>query len=1501
MSFGGSVKLTGESEYRKAIQNCISSLQGMSTALKNETTSFNNSDKAIKNSAAAQKQLNETIKTQQAELSKAKSAFASYQVALQNQTTKHNLLNREYKNAVTELERIKKASGENSTEYQKQAQVVDKLEKELVESTQAMNESKSAMSTLKSEINNSNKTINNAEKALNDLGNEAEDSGKQAEKGSDGFTVMKGVLANLASKAITSAISGLKKLGSAAVSVGKQAVQNYAEYEQLVGGVETLFKESSGKVQEYASKAYKTAGISANQYMEQATSFSASLLQGLGGDTEKAAQLADLAITDMADNANKMGTSIDMIQNAYQGFAKQNYTMLDNLKLGYGGTKSEMARLVKESGILGKAGKDLTAKNLDQKVSFDQIIKAINITQQRMGITGTTSKEAANTIEGSVNSMKASWSNLLTAIANDNADLGKSVDEFVESAVTAGKNLVPRVKQVVEGVKKLINSIVTEVFPKLKKEIPQLAPLIDTFQWFIDNKGLVVNAIGAMVGAFALSKVLNFTKGMSDLVKKIVETATATTVTTTATNLDTAAQVANTTAKTAGATATGLLTKATKLLNAAWKANPIGLIITGVTALIGVFGLLTNKTDEAKKAQEEQSKAIEEGAKKAEEASNAYDELRASQQKQIDAGMTEISHYESLYDELQGIVDQNGKVKKGYEERASFITSTLSNALGIEIKNVDGVIQGYNNLKSTIDQVMEKKKAQILLDSQESLYKQAIEGQTEALKELDKAEQELMTKKEERTNLEAQLIAKQEELENTHGTQAMYRIGAQILQIKEKMKTNDEDTANLEKTYNTQKGLLEKYAYDIGQYETNMALAHEGKYDEMSKVNWEYVKDYQKAGDAEKAQLQDQIKNTENNLKILKGLKEKSGSDIYNQQIKDGEKQLKQLQSQLKQYTSTTDKELDKTKVVWSDQLDKQLSEITGAKIEFKEDGKGNVQAYIDGVASGETKSKEEMASLVTATIKEITDKKGEADTAGQNLIEGVNSGIKNQNKQSGVFSSIASFGSSILSKLKASLQEHSPSKATKEMGEFLVQGLQIGIDKEAPKVEKAVKSLADKMLNSINSKTSSISSSAKNLISTFDTSISNAIKTSQTKVTNIIDNYFKNLQNENEKQQEKLQKQIDKTSNKTEKKRLEKQLKTLKSQNDEIKTIYNEFGKTAISEFSKALETATTGVTDSLQTKIQNLADTMQNEIDNVNSKISAMKTKLSDYGDLFIKVKDENGEDTLDLTNINEEIKILKKYNTNLTALKGKISDELMNEITQMSVDDAIAYSQALLNMSDKELKAYNDAYTKKLQLANNISKKFYQDKIDEIKANYTDKMKNEFSKAQKEIETIGQQTINGFIKGLKSTDYTKEVKKIANNIIKTMKKQLGIKSPSRVFKQIGEYLLQGLGIGINKEEDGVLKQINQFSKSIVDTLNDGLSENINANVISNIADSIPSEITLNNQTDSLMNDMNKQEDNYNMIEAFKTALSQMKIELDDEVAGEFVERTVTRVVYN
>lgn len=264
------------------------------------------------------------------------------------------------------------------------------------------------------------------------------------------------------------AVSGVAAGATAIGALGTKAVAAYADYEQLVGGVETLFKDSQDQVMDYANNAYKTAGLSANEYMETVTSFSASLLQSLDGDTSAAADKANLAITDMSDNANKMGTDMTSIQNAYQGFAKSNYTMLDNLKLGYGGTQAEMERLLADAEKISGIKYDIS--------SYADIVDAVHVVQTEMGITGTTAEEAASTIQGSFGMMKSAWQNLVTGMADPDQDLGALVGNFTDSVVIAGNNLIPRIQELLPRIVEATTSLIGTVSEQLPAILGTVLP-----------------------------------------------------------------------------------------------------------------------------------------------------------------------------------------------------------------------------------------------------------------------------------------------------------------------------------------------------------------------------------------------------------------------------------------------------------------------------------------------------------------------------------------------------------------------------------------------------------------------------------------------------------------------------------------------------------------------------------------------------------------------------------------------------------------------------------------------------------------------------------------------------------------------------------------------------------------------------------------------------------------------------------------------------------------
>ena len=507
--FGGAVKLTGESEYRKALRNITQSLKEVDSELKLVSSQY---DKTDRSQEALSAQADALSKKYDAQAQKVKVLEANYK-ALSTQAeankSKHAALKAELDAETNKLKQIEAESGKTSTAYQEQAAKVNQLSADYKKSQDAIDGQEAALSKAKTELNNATAAMNTTETTLNslneemkdgaddadDLGREVKDAGDKAqEAGNGGFTVFKGMLADLASNAIQAALSGLRELGSAVIGVGRDAIASYADYEQLVGGIETLFGASGQTLEQYAAsvgstvdevrgeynqltqaqatvmtnaeRAYRTVGMSANEYMENVTSFSAALTSSLGGDTVQAAIAADMALQDIADNANKMGSDIDSITQAYQGFARGQYTLLDNLKLGYGGTQEEMQRLLQDAQAI--SGVEYNIDNLND------VYEAIHVVQTEMGITGTTAREAASTISGSTAMMSASWQNLLTGIADDNADFDMLISNFIDSVMAVADNLLPRIQTTIEGMGLLASSLLEQLVPHLVNMIPPL-------------------------------------------------------------------------------------------------------------------------------------------------------------------------------------------------------------------------------------------------------------------------------------------------------------------------------------------------------------------------------------------------------------------------------------------------------------------------------------------------------------------------------------------------------------------------------------------------------------------------------------------------------------------------------------------------------------------------------------------------------------------------------------------------------------------------------------------------------------------------------------------------------------------------------------------------------------------------------------------------------------------------------------------------------------------
>ena len=429
-NFGLKIGLEGEKEFKKALTEINQSFKVLGSEMKLVESQFSKNDDSADALAARHKVLTEQVEAQRKKVEMLKQALAN----------------------------AAESFGENDRRTQAWQIQLNNAQAALNGMERELSDNEEAMDRLGKEMDDTGDSADDLEEKLDDAGDAADDSeGKFSKLGGTLKTVGVAMGACVAAAA------------AAAVSLGKAVIEAYGEYEQLVGGVDTLFQESSGKLQEYAANAYKTAGMSANDYMSTVTSFSASLIQSLGGDTEAAVKYADMAITDMADNANKMGTDIGLIQNAYQGFAKQNYTMLDNLKLGYGGTKEEMERLLADATAISGIEYDIS--------SYADVVDAIHVIQESMGVAGATAAEAEHTIEGSLNSMKAAVANLVVGFGNADADIEQLCNNVVDAFQDVLTNITPVIENIIAALPTALNALletVGELLPTLLETVVDL-------------------------------------------------------------------------------------------------------------------------------------------------------------------------------------------------------------------------------------------------------------------------------------------------------------------------------------------------------------------------------------------------------------------------------------------------------------------------------------------------------------------------------------------------------------------------------------------------------------------------------------------------------------------------------------------------------------------------------------------------------------------------------------------------------------------------------------------------------------------------------------------------------------------------------------------------------------------------------------------------------------------------------------------------------------------
>ena len=582
-SFGLKLGIEGEKEFKKSLAEINQSFKVLGSEMKLVSSQFDKNDNSVQALSARNTVLNKEIDAQKQKIETLRQALANASESFGETDRRTQSWQIQLNNAEASL---------------------NSMERELGSNNSALEQAKTDIEGTEKSLEKFDGRLYDTAESADDMGVEIKDAGDKADKSKERFSKLGSVL-----KGVGVAMGAVVTAAATAVKLGKEVVNAYADYEQLVGGVDTLFKGSSQKLQSYASNAYKTAGLSANDYMETVTGFSASLIQSLGGDTDKSVKYADMAITDMADNANKMGTDMSLIQNAYQGFAKQNYTMLDNLKLGYGGTKEEMQRLLSNAEKISGIKYDIS--------SYADVVDAIHVMQESMDIAGTTAKEAEGTISGSVNALKSSVTNLVVGFGDANADLGELCENVVTAFQTVLENISPIVENLISALPTVITTLLesagemlptvletlaelfAQVLEGLLQLLPQLIPvavsaLLTITNAIVENLPLLIESATLLVATLV--------QGLADVLPTLIPTAVNAVMTIVQGLLDSLPSILDTGLKLVSALAQGILDALPDLISklpqiimgiVTFLLNSIPQIIqTGIKLLTSLVGAL---------------------------------------------------------------------------------------------------------------------------------------------------------------------------------------------------------------------------------------------------------------------------------------------------------------------------------------------------------------------------------------------------------------------------------------------------------------------------------------------------------------------------------------------------------------------------------------------------------------------------------------------------------------------------------------------------------------------------------------------------------------------------------------------------------------------------------------------------------------------------------------------------------------------------------------------
>lgn len=1477
-------------------------------------------------------QLKSAMQAAQRQVRLASSEFQKASAGLDDWSSSATGLNAKVKQLNSTLEAQKKMVALANEEYEKTVKVYGEGSAEADRAKMKLNGYEAAVAKTEKQLNQYESELEDCKNETGRFADETDDLEDATQRASDGFTVMKGALANLVADGFRMAIDAAKEFAKQTLEVGMNFESAMSQVEAVSGATGDEIDALTEKAKEMGSttKFTATEAAEAFNYMAMAGWKTEDMISGIDGIMNLAAASgADLATTSdivtdaltamgySAEDAGKLAdvmaaassnanTNVEMMGQTFQYAAPivgaLGYNMEDTaVQIGLmanAGIKGEKAGTALRSILtrlsappkecadaMEELGVSLTDSEGNMK-SLDEVMNDLrgafadlDETQQTANAKAIAGQEAMSGLLAIVNAAPADYQKLTKAVKESDGaaqSMADTMNDNVKGQLTLLKSQIEGIQlQIYEkltpalrdGIQKISETLSAVNWDEVGTKLGEITTkAVDLFVTIMDNSEGVVDilqAVGTTLGAaFVVSKVLAFASGIIQLYNTMKALKTATDVATTS----------------------------QLLLNAAQAATPIGLVAAAVAGITAGLIYLASKNKETAKSFEILTEAEEEQIAKIHEMRKAYEDMRATRDESVEAINNEYGYYNQLSDELDGLVDANGRVKEGYEDRVNFILTTLNEACGTEMELVDGVIQNYQEEKQAIEDLIQTKKAEAVLRANEELYTQAIQNQTEALQNYMAAQGMLDQNLSDLADAEAEYnkmlnMTTAEYAEQNGLTYDMATASRMLANDQEelagKVQAAKSAVGESRLAYEQAGRAYSDYQATIQNYEGLSSAIISGDVQKINTALLNMQYDFQTAETSTKKSLERQVENYEENLAALEAAIENGTPGVTQEMVDQAESMVDAAKEELNKLPDEAEEAGKKSGTAYANGLGSKTGEAktAGTNVrtnansglqptgDSKQSGQDFVQGYIDGMLYKKNNINSTASGLGSGAVNGLNEGQeshspSRATTiSGENFGQGFINGMNN--KESSIWQKAWNLAKTAINALKAGQQEGSPSKLTFKSGVFFVQGYIKGIASQQKNLQKAVKGTIDLVVKEL----------GKMQNYNFDTVAENASTKFMDQINNNVDYMLGKIQYRNEKkiaefdkeisklqakqsaEAEKLQAQSDikiealqdkynDTNDKELKKSLKKEIdaekanakkliaaskatydKLIATQN-KYKSAYQDASSAMISEFQKAIGDYQTKAQALIDSTINGISDKYNERYNSLIEKQDTLINKLKDTGDLF-KI---SGAGIMTVNDITEQTKQIKDYTNKLNKIKKKVSGELFDQIASYDMKEGSAFIDRLLSMSAEDLEAYNQAYTEKLEAAQKAGDKIYKQDFKQLSKDYKAEIKTAFKGIDKELQTLGTQAMKGFVKGLtKNTDYlSSEVKTFVKSMVSTFKKELKIKSPSRLTFGLGDFTGQGFVNGLKGTINSVKKVANEMVQSVATPL-DNMKTNI------------------------------------------------------------------------